>query len=474
MAPKVLVVDDEANMLKLLARVLGKEGYEVRTAESGSEAMRLMREVEFDLIISDLVMPVIDGMRLMQEVKSRQPDTLFILVTAHGSIGSAVEAIKAGAFDYLTKPFQKDEVLLSVQKALKFGELHQEVRKLRAELKVRDGFKEIVFASKAMTSVFELIGKVADSNATVLILGESGTGKELIARAIHENNTRRKGPFVAVDCSVLPEHLLQSELFGHVKGAFTGAIKDSKGLFLAADGGTLFLDEIGTISPALQLNLLRVLQEREVKPVGSTASTPADVRVLAATNLDLEKAMQAGQFRKDLFYRLSVVTIQVPPLRERRDDIAPLAYHFMRKYAAEYQKHLIDISPGALRSITDNHWPGNVRELKNVMERAVLLSNGPYIDDSALAFPLRTPESLSSDGVSSAFSASSLKQSMRRQVRNSEIAAVLSALNIAKGNRSRAAKLLGISRSSLYNKLKELDLKASPGTAGALGTGSGV
>jgi DNA-binding NtrC family response regulator len=472
MPPKVLVVDDEANMLKLLSKILGKEGCEVRSAESGSEAMRLMREEEFDLIISDLVMPVIDGMRLMQEVKARQPDTPFILITAHGSIGSAVEAMKAGAFDYLTKPFQKDEVLLAVRKALKFGELHQEVRKLRAELKFRDGFKEIVYASRAMASVFKLIGKVADSNATVLILGESGTGKELIARAIHENNSRRKGPFVAVDCSVLPEHLLQSELFGHVKGAFTGAIKDSKGLFLAADGGTLFLDEIGTISPALQLNLLRVLQEREVKPVGSAVSMHADVRVLAATNLDLEKAMRVGQFRKDLFYRLSVVTVHVPPLRERRDDIAPLAYHFMRQYAAEYQKHLVDIAPGALRSIIDNPWPGNVRELKNVMERAVLLSTGPYIDDSALAFPLRPLEGLPADGVPIESSAARLKQFIRREVRNIETDAVLSALKDARGNKSRASKMLGISRSSLYNKLKDLDLQPTAGGDGNPDTGS--
>jgi DNA-binding NtrC family response regulator len=456
MQPRVLIVDDEENMLKLLQKVLSKEGYDVQTAASGSEALRMLRDLEYDLIISDLIMPVINGIDLMQEAKSLQSDTQFIVITAYGSIGSAVEAMKAGAFDYLTKPFQKDEIILAARKALKFGELHQEVRRLRAELEVRDGFKEFVYKSKAMESVFKLISKVADSQATVLILGESGTGKELIARAIHDNSSRRKGPFVAVDCSVLPEHLLQSELFGHVRGAFTGAVKDKKGLFLAADGGTLFLDEIGNIALPVQLNLLRVLQEKEIKPVGSVASNKVDVRVLAATNMDLEELMREGRFRRDLYYRLAVVTVQVPPLRERKADIAPLAYHFMRKYANIYQKDLTDITPDALRAIMENPWVGNVRELENVMERAVLLSGSNYIDEAALSFPLPAGEDAPSHDAPPAIP---LKETVREHARQSEKEALLLALHDAGGNKSRAAKLLGISRSSLYNKLREHQLE---------------
>ena len=296
MVPKILVVDDEENLLRLFQRVLGKEGYEVRTAGSGTEALRLLQQEDFDLIISDLVMPILGGLELMQAVKEDHPDLPFVLITAFGSIGSAVEAIKAGAFDYLTKPFHKEEILTIVRKALKVSELRQEVKRLRDELKTLVGFNRLIFKSKAMESVFKLIHKVADSQATVLIQGESGTGKELVARALHDLSRRRDGPFIAVDCSVLPEALLQTELFGHVKGAFTGAAKDKEGLFLAAHRGTLFLDEIGNIAPAVQLNLLRVLQEKEIKPVGSVASTKVDVRVLAATNMDLEQLIKKGTF----------------------------------------------------------------------------------------------------------------------------------------------------------------------------------
>lgn len=457
MTPKVLIVDDEENMLKLLKKILTKDGFDVRTAENGTEALRFVREEAFDLIISDLVMPMIDGMNLMKEVKSRHPDIQFILITAHGSIESAVQAMKVGAFDYLTKPFQKDEILLSVRKAIKYCKLHHEVRRLRAELKTRDCFKDIVYTSKAMESVFALIDKIADSQATVLIRGESGTGKELIARAIHDRNHKRKGPFVAVDCSVLPDHLLQSELFGHVKGAFTGAVKDNKGLFLAASGGTLFLDEIGNISPSMQINLLRVLQEREIKPVGSAASSKVDVRVLAATNADLEKSISEGAFRKDLYYRLSVVTVHVPALRERKDDIVPLAYHFMRKYAAVYQKTVTDITPSAIIHLLDNPWIGNVRELENVLERSVLLSSGPFIDESTLEFSPVLYEN-KPEHTHACPDAIPLKEALRRQTRDSEIIAVAEALQKSDGNKTKAAAILGISRSSLYNKMRWLGL----------------
>jgi DNA-binding NtrC family response regulator len=463
MKPRVLIVDDEKNMRRLLERVLGKDGCEVRSADGGAAALRILREEEFDLIVSDLVMPVISGLDLMKEAKARRPDVPFILITAHGTIGSAVEAMKAGAFDYLTKPAGRDEILRTVRKALQYAELHQEVRKLRAELKSRDKFHEIIGASREMESVFRLIDRVADSPATVLILGESGTGKELVARAIHRKNRQRSGPFVAVDCSVLTEHLLQSELFGHVKGAFTGALKDSKGLFQAANGGTIFLDEIGNISHTVQLNLLRVLQEREIKPVGSASTIKVDVRVLAATNVDLEKSIRDGKFRPDLFYRLSVVSVRLPPLRDRKSDIAPLAYYFMNKYAVAYGKQITDISPPALRSLMEYPWPGNVRELENVMERAVLLSSAAVIDEAALAFPSEWREhDIVAPVPNSRNRQGSITRNLRQQAQEGEKEILMAALRQARGNKTQAAKLLGISRSSIYNKIREFGLKEMP------------
>ena len=365
------MVDDEENMLRLFHKILSREGYAVQTVSSATEALRRIREEKYDLILSDLKMPLVSGLDLMEEVKHLHPDLPFVVMTAYGSIKSAVEAMKAGAFDYLTKPFQKDDLLIVVTKALKVSRLQDEVVRLREELKAREGFKEIIFKSKAMETVFKLISKVADSPATILIQGESGTGKELIARAIHDLSSRRRGPFIAVDCSILPEPLLQTELFGHVKGAFTGAAKDKKGLFLAADGGTLFLDEIGNISPAVQLNLLRVLQEKEIKPVGSVTSFKVDVRVVAATNVDLGEAIRKGWFRKDLYYRLAVVSLTVPPLRERVDDIPLLAHHFLRKYGRAYQKELAEISPRPCAA----SWPTPGRGMSGNWK---MLSNGRY------------------------------------------------------------------------------------------------
>ena len=455
MLPKILVVDDEQNMLKLFEKVLGRDEYAVRTAASGTEALRMLKETPFDLVISDLIMPALGGMDLMKEVKTRHPDIPFIVITGHGTIESAVEAMRAGAFDYLTKPVRKDNILLVVNKALKYCELHHEVRRLREELKVRDGLDEIIGKSKAMEGVFKLVGKVADSQATVLIQGESGTGKELIARAIHDISRRRGAPFIAVDCSVLPEHLLQTELFGHVKGSFTGALTDKEGLFLAADGGTLFLDEVGTISPTVQLNLLRVLQEKEIKPVGSVASTKVDVRVLAATNVELQRSMGDGAFRKDLYYRLAVVTVNVPPLRERREDIAPLAHHFMHKYAKIYHKNLSEITPEAMRALMENPWPGNVRELENVMERAVLLSAGPLIDDTALCVPAPP---LQEERWHAKKVFKPLKTATRALAQQQEREAIVAALKHSGGNKTRAAKTLGLSRSCLYNKIRALGI----------------
>ena len=452
---KILVVDDEEYMLKLFRKILAKEGHEVLSADSGAEAVALVKEEAFDLMISDLVMPDFDGMDLLKEVKTRYPDMPFIVITAYGTVESAVEAMKTGAFDYLTKPFRKDDILLVVGKALQYCQLRDEVKRLREELKERDGFKEIIGKSKVMQDVFKLVAKVADSQATVLIQGESGTGKELIARSIHNLSSRTNKPWIAVDCGVFPENLLQTELFGHVKGAFTGAVTDKKGLFIAADGGTLFLDEIGTISPAMQLNLLRVLQEKEVRPIGSVTSIKGDVRIIAATNINLEEAMHEGGFRKDLYYRLAVVTIDVPPLRERASDIPAIACHFMRKYGTIYNKNLSEITPEAMRAIMENPWPGNIRELENVMERAVLLSNGPLVDETTL------PLSFRYKGLDESRLLKSFKGTSKAISRQAERKAILKALKDSRGNRTRAAQALGISRSSLYNKMGQFGIGRS-------------
>jgi DNA-binding NtrC family response regulator len=452
---KILVVDDEQHMLKLFEKILTRQGHEVRTAASGTEAISLFEKNDFDLIFSDLLMPDLGGMDLLKEVKARYSDIPFIVITAYGTIESAVEAMKTGAFDYLTKPFRKDDILLVTGKALKYCELRNEVKRLREKLKDKDGVKKIIGKSKAVRDVLKLVARVADSQATVLIQGESGTGKELIARLLHDLSSRRDKPFIAVDCGVFPEHLLQSELFGHVKGAFTGAVKDKKGLFIAADKGTLFLDEIGTISSAMQLNLLRVLQEKEVRPVGGIASIEGDVRVVAATNIDLEEAMHEGRFRRDLYYRLAVVTVDLPPLRERRSDITMLAYHFMQKYAAIYDKKLSDITPDAMQAIMQNPWPGNVRELENVMERAVLLSAGPLIDEASLPLPVRQMMSYKTKQLAP------FKTVIKAAGREAERKAILKALEETSGNKTRAARILGISRSSLYNKICALGIGKS-------------
>ena len=452
---KILVVDDEEYMLKLFRKILVKEGHEVLSADSGVEAVALVKEEAFDLMISDLVMPDFDGMDLLKEIKTRYPDMPFIVITAYGTVESAVEAMKTGAFDYLTKPFRKDDILLVVGKALQYCQLRDEVKRLREELKERDGFKEIIGKSKVMQDVFKLVAKVADSQATVLIQGESGTGKELIARSIHNLSGRTNKPWIAVDCGVFPENLLQTELFGHVKGAFTGAVTDKKGLFIAADGGTLFLDEIGTISPAMQLNLLRVLQEKEVRPIGSVTSIKGDVRIIAATNINIEEAMHEGEFRKDLYYRLAVVTIDVPPLRERASDIPAIACHFMRKYGLIYNKNLSEITPEAMRAIMENPWPGNIRELENVMERAVLLSNGPLVDETTL------PLSFRYKGLDESRLLKSFKGTSKAISRQAERKAILKALKDSRGNRTRAAQALGISRSSLYNKMGQFGIGRS-------------
>jgi len=448
---RILIVDDEENLVALFKRILQKEGYEVQCASSGEEALEKLETEWFDLVITDLKMPGMDGLELLSKAKAVNPTMPFIMLTAFGTVHSAVAAMKEGAYDYLVKPVDNEEFTLVVKKTMELHRLQREVERLRNQLELDLDFQHIVGHSKGMRAVFRLTRMVARSNATILIQGESGTGKELIARALHQHSQRTEGPFVAINCASVPETLLESELFGYVRGAFTGAIANKKGLFEEAHEGTILLDEIGDTPMAFQSKLLRVLQENEIRPVGTNKSIKIDVRVIAATNKDLKKEVERKAFRKDLFYRLAVVPIVLPPLRERREDIPPLVDHFIRKYSKHNGLEPKRISPNALKLLIDHSWPGNVRELENVIERAVLINPGPEINPEALFPP---PPSA---GESPTFLRQATK-GVREVVEREKIA---EALQRAKGNRSRAAKLLGISRSALYIKLKTLDLASS-------------
>jgi two-component system, NtrC family, response regulator AtoC len=445
---RILIVDDEENVCALFKRVLAKDGYDVEYAATGEEGLALLEQRPFDLVITDLKMPGMDGMELLTRGKAARPATTFIMLTAFGTVQSAVEAMKQGAYDYLVKPVDKDEIKIVAAKALELQRLSREVERLRSQLDLELDFEQIVGQSKAMKAVFRLMKMVADSNATILLQGESGTGKELVARAVHRHSRRRERPFVAVNCASVPESLLESELFGYVRGAFTGAAADKKGLFEEAHEGTLLLDEIGDTSTAFQSALLRVLQENEIRPVGSNKSVKVDVRVIVATNKDLRKEVQRRTFREDLFYRLSVVPIAIPPLRSRRDDIPLLANHFIAKFSKAYGVEPKRLAPASLRLLLDHSWPGNVRELENVIERAVLINPSEEIAPDALF-----PSALIME-ESRAFT--SLQDTMRGAREMMEREKIAEALQRTSGNRSHAAKLLGISRSALYNKLKLL------------------
>lgn len=375
MTSKILVIDDDASLRRVVEYNLQEAGYQVLSAAGGEEGMRLFAEEAPALVITDMKMPGMDGMQLLKAVKALLPETLVIMVTAFGTVDVAVEAMKAGAYDYITKPFNRDELRLTVAKALRFRGLADENRRLKDELSDKADYRTIVGSSKVMERVFEIVRKVADTEASVLITGESGTGKELVARSIHQHSSRRDAPFIAINCAAIPHDLLESELFGHVKGAFTGAIKDKTGKFQLADGGTLFLDEVGELPLDLQPKLLRTLQEKVVEPVGGTKPHKLDVRVVAATNLDIEKALADAMFREDLYYRLAVIPIHLPPLRERRDDIALLLRYFCGKHGADK----VNFDKGAMAALSSYRWPGNVRELENLVERLLIMRGGDTI-----------------------------------------------------------------------------------------------
>lgn len=438
----VMVVDDDRAACHLLQGVLAKEGYRVKTAESGQEALEKATAMPFDLVLADVRMPDLDGLQVLRAVKQLSPETLVIMMTAFGSIETAIEAIKEGAYDYISKPFRLDDLKLTVKRALDHKQLLQENLRFQQELKDRFQLGNIVGRSGPMLEVYKRVARVLASESTVLIQGESGTGKELIARAIHYNGPRAEHPFVVVDCGALAETLLESELFGHVKGAFTGAIANKKGLFEEANGGTCFLDEVEDIGPSTQAKLLRFLQERVIRKVGGTQIIQLNVRIIAATNKALDKLVKEGRFREDLFYRLSVVTITLPPLRERRADISLLAEHFLHKYALRNNKDISHISPEAIRLLCEYDWPGNVRELEHVLEQAVALTRNPVLLPEDFPPPIRG----SSREKSAVGGPLTLREGVKQHIQH--------VLRQAKGNKTLAAQLLGINRRTLYRLAK--------------------
>jgi two-component system response regulator AtoC len=441
----LLVVDDDPITTNLLKEVLSKEGYDVAIALSGEEAIDLGMDNLFDIVITDVRMGAKDGIEVLQSFKKSAPETTVIMITAFGSIETAIEAIRQGAFDYISKPFKLDEIKFTIRRALEQRRLLQENRFYRQELLDKYQFKNVIGRTPQMFEVYKTIAKVADTKSTVLLYGERGTGKELVARSIHYNSHRNESPFIPVDCASLVETLMESELFGHVRGAFTGAISTKRGLFEEADGGTLFLDEVSNLSLSMQTKLLRFLQEHEIKRVGETESIKVDVRVITATNQPLEPLVKNGKFREDLFDRLNVVSINLPPLREKREDIPLLATHFLRKFAEENRKNISHISPEALEILTHYSWPGNVRELEHTIERAVILSIHPIILLEDL--PRKMFEEIKGTEFPLPEKPLSLKELEKKYV--------LKVLEETKGNKKKAAEILGIDRTTLYRILEK-------------------
>jgi len=446
---KILVVDDDADMRGLLSDVLESDGYRVGTAESGEKALQALAEEQYDLVLTDLRMKGMLGTALLSEIKHRYPDTGVILMTAFGTVETAIEAMKGGAMDYLIKPVKTDDVLRTAGRAAREVQLRREVTHLRREVYKEYSFHQILGKSRPMQEVFELIRRVADSPSNLLITGESGTGKELVAKAIHYNSDRRDRPFVAVNSAAIPEQLLESELFGHMRGAFTDAKADRPGLFEEAQKGTLFLDEISELPLMLQAKLLRAIQEREIRRVGSTKSIPVDVRIIAATNLNLADEVKAKHFREDLYYRLNVIEIRLPPLRDRRDDIPLLVETFLHKCAKANRKPLQGISESSLALLIDYSWPGNVRELENIIERAVTLARGEKI----------MPEDLPATVQGSRGDRRVLDDAAERTLplQKVEWEYIKKILEKTGGNKYQAAQALGIDRKTLYRKLAEME-----------------
>jgi len=455
---QVLLIDDDTPNREALALLLAKAGYQAATAASGEEALAILAETPYAVIVTDLFLPGVSGIDILKKVKSDHPFSNVILITGHASAETAVEAMKEGAFDYITKPVAFDKLKILITKALEKSNLVAENLYLRQQLRGRFSFDNIIGHSPAMQQVFARLDKIVHTDSTILILGESGTGKELVARAIHFNGARRDKPFVAINCGAIPADLLESELFGHVRGAFTGAVSDKPGKFELADGGTVFLDEIGTMPQHLQMKLLRVLQEQEVERVGGSKRTKLNVRVISATNAELEKEIKNGRFREDLYYRLNVIPIQLPPVRNRREDIPLLVRHFLQQTCSEMSRPLMSVSPEAMRAREEYDWPGNVREMQNIIERTIALSDSDRSETSDLpadiggdvaetgqqpAPPLVTEQGIDMPGTMAAIEAGMIRDAME----------------LAGGVKARAANLLNINRTTLVEKIKRHKLE---------------
>ena len=453
----ILVVDDDSYVRESTEEILRRKGYQVDTSANGKDALVLLDEADFDLILSDIKMPEMDGIELLAAAKGKYPDIHVIMMTAFGSVDNAVEAMRKGAYDYIQKgSADPTEIELVVERALKYQDSQRENKRLRSELQDKYSFNNMIGKAHNMEQVFDLIDTVADSRATVLVTGESGTGKELVARALHYNSSRRSAPFIRLNCAALPKDLMESELFGHEKGAFTGAIKQTRGRFEMADGGTLLLDEISEIDPALQAKLLRVLQEREFERIGSTQTIKVDVRIVATTNRDLQKEVEAGNFREDLYYRLNVIEMGLPPLRERKEDIPALVQNFVAKYNEENGKRVTGVADETLDALLAYDWPGNIRELENYTERAVVVARGEALapDD----YPQRLtsgPQGRDDGGIHVGMTVHEMERRL-----------IMKTLESCQGNRTEAAGMLGISTRTLRNKLHEYgEMKAFKETA---------
>jgi two-component system response regulator PilR (NtrC family) len=449
----VLIVDDEEVLQDVLGTLVRREGHVPLLARTGEEALTVLDREDVDLVLLDLMLPGMSGMEVLRQIRQSDPDQVVVVVTAYSSIEGAIDAMKGGAFHYIPKPFKNEEVLHTLRKGLERRRLTSENRSLRAQLRERYGFHQLIGRSKPMQKVFELVQLAAPSKSNILVLGESGTGKELVAKAIHHHSRRADGPFVTVNSGSMPTDLLESNLFGHVKGAFTGAVTSKKGLFELADNGSIFFDEIGNVPPDTQAKLLRVIQEREFMRLGGLETIRVDVRIIAATNVDLQEEVRGGAFREDLYYRLNVITVVLPPLRDRSEDIPLLAHHFLRRYAEENEKAIREISPGAMQLLIDYHWPGNVRELENVVERAAVLSTGEVLDESLLSDQVRhpapemRPPELPPQGLA-----------FKEAVRNYERRLVLKALEASGGVQKHAAELLQLKPTTLHEMMKRLDI----------------
>ena len=447
--PVILVVDDDSAHRTMLRTLLSGWGYAVREADDGTAAIAAVEQTPFDLVLMDIRMVNVSGIEALDGIKRRNPAIPVVMMTAYSSIDTAVDALKKGAYDYLTKPFDFEKLKVTLARALEHNQLKEENRRLREDLSRHFDRRQIIGSSQVMVRLLDMVAQVATSEATVLLTGESGTGKELIAEAVHINSKRKKGPFVKINCAAITETLLESELFGHEKGAFTGADRRKEGRFLHAVGGSIFLDEVSEMSLGMQVKLLRVIQEREVTRVGGSDTLPVDVRVIAATNRNLRGLVENGQFREDLYYRLNVVNIEVPPLRMRSEDIPVLAQSFLERFAEQNQKQITGFTPQAMEELIRYEWPGNVRELMNVVERAVVLARGDYLDPDSL---LLTTQGLGSapvrvDGGDSLGEGTTLD--------NVEKATILKTLDATGGNKSEAARRLGITRKTLSSKLKK-------------------